>query len=77
MSAKSAIESNDDEAEYEKEHYDQFEDSNMENPSDNVFKIKNTKGSVVYDKKTKQKRYMSPFDQFLSEQQELFKKESN
>lgn len=31
---------------------------------------------MVYDQKTKQKRYMSPFDQFLAQQHELFQKES-
>ena len=40
----------------------------------NTFKIKNTQGKVVYDQATKQRRFMSPFEQFLSEQQELFKK---
>ena len=39
------------------------------------FKIKNTKGKVIFDQATKQRRYLSPFDQFLAEQQELFKKD--
>lgn len=39
------------------------------------FKIKNTKGKVVFDQATKQRRYLSPFEQFLAEQQELFKKD--
>jgi hypothetical protein len=47
---------------------------NSQQPSDDIdlekktFKIKDTKGKVVYDHTTKQKKYMSPFDQFLAEQ---------
>ncbi len=40
------------------------------------FTLKSTKGCVVYDKQTKTKKYMSPFDQFLSQQQDLFKKDN-
>lgn len=29
---------------------------------------------MVYDQQTKQKRYLSPFEQFLAEQKELFQK---
>ena len=40
-----------------------------------LFKIKETKGRVMFDHTTKQRRFMSPFEQFLAEQQELFKKD--
>jgi uncharacterized glyoxalase superfamily protein PhnB len=40
-----------------------------------LFKIKDTKGKVIFDHTTKQRRFMSPFEQFLAEQQELFKKD--
>ena len=39
------------------------------------FKLKNAKGTLIFDQSTKQKRYLSPFEQFLAEQQELFKKD--
>lgn len=45
------------------EVFHDFDNEEHENePKSNTFKIKSTKGSVVYDHKTKQKRFMSPFD---------------
>lgn len=40
-----------------------------------LFKLKDTKSKVIYDHTTKQKRFMSPFEQFIAEQQELFKRD--
>ncbi len=37
-------------------------------------KIKMPKGGVFVDKVTQKRRYMTPLEQFLNEQQELFKK---
>lgn len=48
----------------------------MEDPkAKKLFKLKDTKSKVIYDHTTKQKRFMSPFEQFIAEQQELFKKD--
>ena len=55
-------------------HEETTVEKTQEGTNKNLFKIKNTKGKVVYDQQTKQRRFMSPFDQFLAEQQELFKK---
>jgi len=56
------------------------EEPHSDSPSDLVgnkrlFKIKDTKAKVIFDQATKQRRFMSPFEQFLAEQQELFKKD--
>ena len=45
-----------------------------DHPPRRQFKIKSTKGGMAVDKKTGVKRYMSPFEQFFNEQEELFKK---
>ena len=42
------------------------EDKNSEGKQ--KFNLKNAKGNLIFDQKTKQKRYLSPFEQFLSEQ---------
>jgi hypothetical protein len=43
------------------------EENNKHDAETKTFKIKNTQGKVVYDHATKQRRFMSPFEQFLAE----------
>jgi len=38
------------------------------------FKLTKTKGAMVYDQRTKQKRFVSPMEQFLAEQNCMFEK---
>lgn len=51
------------------------EEDTKKNSNKKLFKLNNPKGKVVFDQQTKQRRFMSPFEQFLAEQQELFKKD--
>ncbi len=41
------------------------------------FQLKNKKGNIVFDKQTNQRRYLSPFEQYIAEQNELFKLNNN
>ncbi len=60
--------------EEEEEFHDASESLDETEHNPNHFKLKSTKGCVMYDKRTKTKRYVSPFEQFLNQQQDLFKK---
>lgn len=51
------------------------ESSPKEDINKKLFKLKDTKGKVIYDHTTKQRRFMSPFEQFIAEQEGLFKKD--
>eukprot|EP00347_Sterkiella_histriomuscorum_P003581 403363737 len=68
------------------ESFHSIDDANLDAPLEDadyptedinkkLFKLKDTKGKVIYDHQTKQRRFMSPFEQFIAEQEGLFKKD--